>query len=373
MRDSHCSRRRWNCALFWLIPLLSTAAAIAAQPSPPSIRFLTKNDGAKAIVDESKDPYFSRLQPMEMAAKTGSPVPGDTLDQQREECRRRYAQAVEEFTQSEKDTLQWYVSNMVAAAAPYPLFDRTPWSFIKVSGPIEGGQPFTRADHIILPSVAISEMMGERQRAPSQAVASDFQWMALERFGNLLVHEQTHVVQRLHPEVFARLYVDFWGFKHAAKIETDSWLSEHQLLDPDGADQNWVFPIKEGDKTRWIWPLIVLEDGQAPTGPSFADARQLAIELEPTGDDTFRVKTAANGRLVSRSLMLEMRYASHFSPSRNLYHPNEISADLFARVIVVEHLSGHPPDEAKDALEKGKQRFKPLQELFAKILGTEHS
>lgn len=365
-------------------------AALAAEPSQPSIQFLSKNEGRKAIVDESGDSYFSRLQPMEMAAKTASPVPGATLDEQRDECRKRYVDAVQDFTPAEKDALTWYVSQLVSATRPYPLFARTPWSFIKVGGGIEtanplakdrqpppspaavnpvveGGNPFTRGPHIVLPASIVSEMVAQEQRAAIKVEGFDPTWLTLAEFGSVLLHEQTHVVQRQHPEAFARLYTEYWGLHHASKIDTDPWLTEHQMLDPDATDQNWVFPIPESKGTRWIWPLMVIEDAQGPTGPSFRDCRQIAVELESTGDDTFKVKLGQGGRLVERGLMNEVRYVSRLSPSRSPYHPNEASADLFARIVVADHLPGHPPDEAKDALAKAKVLFKPLQEWFAKI------
>jgi hypothetical protein len=347
---------------------LFPTALFAAQPSAPSIQFLGRDDARKAILDESKDPYFSRLQPMEMAAKTGSPVPGATLEQQREESRKRYVQAIDEFSPAEKDALQWYVSEIVAATAPYPLFARTPWNFVKISPGIEGGNPFTRGQAIVLPSARLAEMVTQKQRAAMHIEGFDWRWLALAEFGDVLIHEQTHVVQRQHPEAFARLYTEYWGYKHAAKIDPDPWLTEHQMLDPDGTDQNWVFPIQDAGGTRWIWPLMVIEDAEDLAGPSFKNARQIAVELELAGDDAFRVKTAQNGRLVMRGLMNEVGFVSRLSPSRSPYHPNEAAADLFARIIIAENLPGHPPDEAKDAIEKARLRFKPLQEWFAKIL-----
>jgi hypothetical protein len=389
MRNPYRTRRQWFCALSCLFLLFPTATS-AAEPSQPSIQFLSRDDARKAILYESKDAYFSRLQPMEMAAKTASPVPGATLDEQRDECRKRYAEAVEDFTQSEKDALTWYVSQLVGATASYPLFAHTPWSFIKVGGGIEsgnplargrervplpsglnpvieGGNPFTRGPHIVLPASMLSEMVLQKQRSAVKVEGFDPQWLALAQFGSVLLHEQTHVVQREHPDAFARLYTEYWGFHHASKIDTDPWLTEHQMLDPDATDQNWVFPIPEAKGTRWIWPLMVLEDSQGLSGPSFKDARQIAVELESTGDDAFKVKLAPNGRLIERGLMNEVRYVSRLSPSRSPYHPNEASADLFARIIVAENLPGHPPEEAKDALAKAKVLFKPLEEWFAKI------
>ena len=64
---------------------------IVSDKSAPtvSITFIEVEAGKAAIADNALDSYFGQLQPMEMSAKTGSPITGQTLDEQRAQCRKR--------------------------------------------------------------------------------------------------------------------------------------------------------------------------------------------------------------------------------------------------------------------------------------------
>ena len=368
------SARPTACAVLILVTFAFSRSR-AAEPTQISIEFLAGDAARNAIVDETNDPYFKLLQPMEMAAKTGSAVPGQSIDQQRDECRTRYQKAVTEWTPDEKEAVQWYVQTLLPATAQYPLFARSSWSFIKLTGPIEGRQPFTRGKYICLPSNPLLKNMVSRRQdlkknALSQRTKDQTEWTALAGFGTVLIHEQCHVLQRQYPQNFARLYTDYWGFQHAKKIESDDWLREHQLLDPDGTDTHWVFPIPDNQGTRWIWPLAILQDPQGPAGPTFADVRTVAVELEPLENGEFRVKSAPNGRFISHSLMSELRYVEHFRPAWEIFHPNEASADLFARMIATQNIPGNPPEEAREGLEMARKLLKPLQEQFLKVMSS---
>ncbi|UCH69813.1 MAG: hypothetical protein JSV29_06105, partial [Candidatus Bathyarchaeota archaeon] len=116
-----------------------------------SITFLDIDAGKAAIMDRSLDSYFGQLQPMEMSAKTGSAITGQTLDQQRKQCRQRYVSAVRQFSDDEKEAIRDCVEKLVPVLGEqYPRFAKLPWSFLKVSGKIESGLTHTHDRHIIL-------------------------------------------------------------------------------------------------------------------------------------------------------------------------------------------------------------------------------
>src|SRR5580693_449405 len=102
---------------FALAALFFTAVSVSAATTQPATKpaafelTLSPPDQARAaIVDETAEPYFKRLQPIEMAAKTGAPVPGQNLAEQQDNCRKRYQDAVQDFTPAEKQAISWYVS-----------------------------------------------------------------------------------------------------------------------------------------------------------------------------------------------------------------------------------------------------------------------
>lgn len=94
-------------------------------PSSVSVTFLDIEAGKAAIIDDSLDPYFDQLQEMEMSAKTGSAISGQTLEEQRQQCRRRYQAGVREFTEDEKEAISRCVEKLYPALKErYPLLMR---------------------------------------------------------------------------------------------------------------------------------------------------------------------------------------------------------------------------------------------------------
>ena len=352
--------------LLCAIPAHGAATQPATKPAAFELSFATPDEARAAIVDESAEPYFKLLQPLEMAAKTGSPLPGGELAQQQETCRKRYQNAVRDFTPAEKEALNWYVSKLAAYTYPnYPLLAATPWKFIKVTSEIEGGNPFTRGQYICLSSFTTDDVVKEMRNS----ILGGSDWTAMGAYARVLLHEQMHVIQRSHRELFAKFYTNDWGFSHAALITPDPWLVEHQMLDPDGIDQLWVYPLKVGEGTRWIWPLSIIGDVGKSGAPRFADLTMVAVDLKPGEKDSFGIKAGPNNAPAMTPLMNVLGYTMKFSPSREVFHPNEASADLFAHVaLVLDILPGMAPPVAGPALNKARDEYKPQHDAFMKLL-----
>jgi hypothetical protein len=320
-----------------LLLLLLCAALRAAETPAVQVEFLDAEAARQVFAaewagsNEPGEPYFRMMMPLEMAAKTGAPLPEGTLEEQRAECRRRYEAAVREFTPEEQDALRWYASELSKVIdGDYPLLARQPWSFLEASDALEGTMPWTRGGHIILPAGLVAQltMLQSRARTMNTLVA-----------GQVLVHEQVHVLQRGHPGIFDGLYTGRWGFLHPDRIEASPWLVERQVLDPDALDLRWVFPLKDGEGTRYIWPRTILRDTAAP--PRFpGDMRPVAVSVEPAGDG-FRVMTGEDGRPVLEDLAGVKEYAEALAPSTYTISPNEASADIFCGLLVFDYFIPH--------------------------------
>src|SRR6185295_17028106 len=152
-RDAACEEVMRRAARLGLVATLLAPTPLVAQDAPPAvIRFLDRKEAAVAIGDESMEPYFSIMQPMEMLAKTSVPLEATELAKQRDECRQRYRDAVREFTDDEKAAVTDAVNEIHdALRLPYPLVAETPWTFLKLDPSIEGGMPFTHGAAIVLP------------------------------------------------------------------------------------------------------------------------------------------------------------------------------------------------------------------------------
>ena len=322
-----------------------------------SIKFLDIKAGKAAIINDSLDSYFSQLQAMEMSAKTGSEISGRTLEEQREQCRKRFQMGVREFSDEEKKAISWCVKGLYPALEQqYPVFAETPWSFLKVSDRIEGGLSHTRDRHIIFSERTCRRIARLHQK--------DLERTALS-FGRLFVHEQMHVFQRINHGFFDSLYSDIWGFIKAKEIESCPWLEKHNLVNPDGTDCCWVFPIQQGENAIYIRPLLVFAEGQGLKRMG-RDFRMIAVELVKS-DGHFRTRVAKDGKPVFRNLLEVPEYRKVFPSTGNIYHPNEACASVFARIVMADPFT--PKDNTAQArTEKINREPAHLRKWFAENL-----
>ena len=309
---------------------LVRTAPLAAEDAPVAVRFLTVKEAQAAIVDESMEPYFSILQPLEMAAKTGAALEGKDLAAQRDECRKRYQAAAREFTDDEKAAITEAARGVGAALkTAYPMFANTPWSFLKLDGSIEGGMPHTRGPHIVLPGSwpgRFAQMKARKADLVKSALAE------------VLVHEQCHVLQRAKPDVFADLYTKVWGLVHAKEVEDCPAVLRTRVVNPDGPDMRWIFAAKDGAATAYWQPMILMPaDVAVPRMP--ADFRVVAIALDKKGD-AFAQRTDKDGAPVTTPLEQVAAYQAEFGAVGENFHPNETFACLFSWMASKDQLSG---------------------------------
>lgn len=327
--------------IIYAVSLPALSGPVAAASKEPV--FLAAPAARNAITDERREPYFSRLQPMEMAAKTGRPLTAGSLADQRAETRKRYRNGVLAFSETEKRVIRWYT----AAFQPkleraYPDLAKTPWRFIKVKDSIEGGLPHTRGGNIILSQGVVEWLLGMKEKEPESK--------ALFSASNILVHELIHVHQRRQPKRYADLYRRDWGFVKADHIEPTAWMRTHQLINPDGTDVTWVYPVRKGGTVRWILPIVVFSDGGGLKRMP-KDFRMIAVTLRGKGG-RFRVAEGGGGGESLRALDAMPEYAEKFSGISSIYHPNEIAADFASTVFSLDELfpEGQFPPRVKEAV-----------------------
>jgi hypothetical protein len=338
-------------SLLFLICLTLLGGANTSLRAAHDVFFADLATGCAAIVDDPA--YFDHLQPMEMETKTGRAIEAGTIAEKRAECRRRYQAAVKEFTADEQTALRdaaAHVDELVRK--DYPRFADTPWNFLKVASNLEGGMPHTRGKHIIFAEHICRGIAAQSRTGRERSIGTT----------ELLLHEQMHVVQRANPELFDSLYTKQWGFIRAKSIKTCPWIVEHQLVNPDAVDCSWVFPIHRSDETHYIWPLCSLSDGPGPKRMR-TDFSMLAFYVVPDGEG-YRAECSDGGRPKYSDLLSVRDYCRVLSPSTNIYHPHEASADLFAKLVLFDANGSRKSSPAQRAAEE--KTFAPLREWFKK-------
>jgi len=290
-------------------------------------------------VGEKNDPFMSQLQPAAMSSLTGELITGDTLDDQRAECRRRFRAGVREFLADEQAAIRRLVGEIhPKLVRAYPLFGRTPWSFIKLSNDLCGRMPHTRGRHIVLSEMLCRIMVGaaSRKSAPARPQAIE-----------ILVHEQMHVFQRGRPGFFDTLYTQVFGFEFTPTLKLHPYLIGHVLPNPDGPDCRWILAMRSDNAMTRVLPMVLLNEGEGLRQMPL-EIREVGVSLEKTADG-YRPEVGSSGKPVMRSLHRIPGFVERFGDSANAYHPNEAGADFFAKLFVAELTLGEEGiDEADD-------------------------
>lgn len=307
---------------FLTLALLSfpLAAQVATVPALQA-RFLSKADASKVLI---ADDYFSLLHAPELRAKTGLPLTGMDTAQARAAAKAYYAASAQDFTEGEKAAIQ----AMLDAVAPeveakLPLMARTPFTFIK-SG-VEGGLPHTRGACIVLSPSLLAIFAQAAKRNP---IAFG------KAAGGLIVHEQTHVLERQHPDLFASLFTEVFGFRRLSSAPDAPSLAEARVVNPDGPDLAWAFPVHVGNATRWVRPDLRLGELEHPKMPQ--DFQEIAVDLIEK-DGAFSLALNAKGAPKVEPLDAITAYRAAFAGVDEAFHPNEIAA-----VLLSDWVTGNP-------------------------------
>ncbi|MEP0842687.1 MAG: hypothetical protein HRF43_08240 [Phycisphaerae bacterium] len=331
----------WCCCAAGAAP--AGLADLCAQSRPaaaePAIAFLSAEQARIAVLDDSVDPFFKSLEPLEMGALTGGLISGAGLEEQRAECRRRFEAGMLAFSDREREALRRLIADLrPRLARKYPRFAAVPWSFIKSSGGLCGAMPYTRGRHIVCPEpllrMCVAAAAGRDGPVHRAAVG-------------VLVHEQMHVFQRTHPGFFDSLYTDVFGFEYAERLDSHPLVRPWQLSNPDGTDCRWVYPLKSDPAGGYILPLLMLN--QKPRQPHLpGDMWKAAVAVDKVGI-TWRIRVDTDGKPILRRLNGVAEYLERFAGIGSDYHPNEIGADLFTELFLHD-------SEEEESVGRGSER-----------------
>lgn len=315
---------------FAVLLLMASLTVTAAEQSSQTAekkslvsRFLSKGEARMALTEGDERRYFDLLHLGEMRAKTGLPLAGLSLAEGREAARKHYANEAVDFTQAERNAIEGMLQRLYPRLmATAPLYARHPWCFIKVGIRIEGGLPHTRGDCIVFSSRYVNDFA---------ELAAQKRFDVLDGpFSNLLVHEQTHVLQRRYPVLFAALYTKILKYRHIVPAPLTPWLQENGMTNPDAMDTGWAYPVSEGGDARWIMPYLVLRNLTQPKMPR--DFINIGVPVME-GRNGWEIVNAPNG--LNQELVANfMAYARQFPNPDQAYHPNEFAADVLAEWLV---------------------------------------
>lgn len=153
-----------------------------------------------------------------------------------------------------------------------------------------------------------------------------------------LFHETVHVMQRTssnHMDIFEYIYRKIWNFESISKqqlVNLDP--SINFLTNPDGYNFEWIIPLysHKDKKYHYFLPALIYDyDRMVPQG--------ILIELAKRSDQTFKLTKNWN------QLTAFPNYTNKFYGLQSqLYHPNEIIAQLISEYLVNGELYSNTPD-----------------------------
>ena len=286
------------------------------------ISFLGKSQASVAILDETFEPYFSKLQRKEISTFVQEKAPKN-IDSARAFARMKFSSAVMDFSSQEKEILSFVVkkTNRWLLENEINLMANQPWRFIKIQNWLCGGFAHTRGTYIILSQAYLDRLSNDW----SDNMTEESELKLVTSLGGLLVHEQMHSLQRTFKSKFKKLYSENWNFINQ-QIKDEQEIIKDQVSNPDAPIAEWLIPDPEiRDKFYWIRTLITKNVEIPEMGKDFVD---VAFDIFKDKENYSLVKL--NNAISSRPLSELDFYTNSFPVKRGLDHPNEISAYMFS-------------------------------------------
>lgn len=315
------------------------------------IDFLSKEEAQKAILDETFEPYFSKLQKREVETFTGQEVPYNDPEKIRQFAREKFVTAVISFTKEEKEAMDFVVNevNKTLLINNINMLTAPPWRFIKVEAWLCGGFAHTRSNFIILSDKRIKYLTDNFRKNMTDEERINL----VSKIGSLIVHEQTHVLERTHPSVFENLYTHYWDFKKG-NVEPTEPITTNEISNPDAPISNWLIPDSINNNIyHWIRTLLKENKKIPEMGKDFTQV----IYKVNYENGKYQVEKDKSGQLVSIPVYEFKKYFMRFPVIEGLDHPNEIAAYMMSAVFKSILIGKRPFEEAPPEAKKYSEKF----------------
>lgn len=295
------------------------SCAAAGEPSPDhvfpdgvEVHFLSADEGASAIIDDTADPFFEKLTLLDITLRLGRELQNADLQREQAQFKELVGQSVQEWTPEEEHALLSVLKRAhVKCQAVVPSLIPKKWRFIKTDGRATPAS-HTRGSCVVLTKAGLAEEVLEK----------------------IIIHETFHVYSRLNPKRREQLYRSI-GFRHLGDVPLPSSLESKRLTNPDGIDFAWAITVRDARRRE----LQVI-----PVTYSRYDALQERITdfFQYVTFGFFEVRREGNSWVVVTD---EKGQARAIEPIQGLFeqiglntqyilHPDEILADNVALLVL---------------------------------------
>lgn len=232
-------------------------------------------------------------------------------------CNNIYCDQTQNFTQKEKNNILSTLKKIkkiinLNIINPKINFSKifTEWKFIKVTNIIEDGMPHTINDTIILSQKFLDEL-NENMNNNEKLIKEQ---------GTTLIHEYIHVIQKQNPNIFNKLYFDYWNFRLVDKKILKTIDTKNKISNPDGLYNDMCFKLNDGS---CMIPIITLKS----SAKKISDFEKIGILMK-------------NDKIIKRAKLSDpifYEYNSFFKNTVDNYHPNELSAGYISELLLNDY------------------------------------
>ena len=314
-----------------------------------NLNFLTSRE---AVLELSSSEYLQKMSKPELIVRLHYFYPKDQLlNESTESLRQRldnlYVDSFEDFDTIEQQTLELYFNKMKQQLeqkySSVPNITPMMIGLIKLNDRhrrLDWGFLYTLNNSIVVPTgyletlvtryhqmnLSFSDTLGPSSSGlPAQANLN----LLLKGMGDLY-HEAIHIVQRkaAHRSFFETMYKNFFGFKKAKIRGLQLLLAEKQaalITNPDALNFEWITTITINGRHQAVAPTLVYKDK--------LEEVLFFLEKSENSDGEYR--------LTGESINLDASYRNRFfGLTRQLHHPNEISAQLLSDYMILGKIWG---------------------------------
>lgn len=322
--------------------------------------FLNADEAYEQYVQST---YFSQMNEYELSLRLGKTV--HSRDDGVRMMLSMYKNSVQEFTESEKDMLRFYMIVLVkflSLKAPFCIPDKETTCFLKLNSDgsssngiaLDWNYPYTINHCVVIPIPYLNQMIsdsleffiqfkqkyGDGYSNPDANTLT--QWTTnrppyslMFKYMCFFTHEFIHILQRnyalypTHKVVFDKVYTDMWYFVKISKNDIDRNITDSPtfgiITDPDGYNYEWATLLFNQTKHYSIPFLPVLMLNETSKSPE-----AMLIEMVKKYIVSPYTLTKNHGDASKFRAYVERFYGL----TKQLNHPNEIMAILLSEYVI---------------------------------------
>jgi hypothetical protein len=304
--------------------LIIVLVSLPVFSSGPAINFINADSAAAAVLPPLPEPCVSRLPTWKLSVGEGT-YNRFSARNSHTDCREAFGASVRNFTEGDKDLITHYVAAVDSVISDnFPVLHSIPWSFVVISDTTDFGVPNSN-EHIILTKGLLDNMTEWADRQSSSF------FVGMEIF----IREKVRLLQLRQPEPFEKFYASAWGFRRIPALSIDRIMQDNGLFFTRVPANEWVIKVSPRDREH-ILPALLLRDAGKDAGGT---VQRVAVVIDSTSRGFFPRKSKRLP-IEYRDLRQVPNYRKKFPLSEYDYHPAELSADLIAKFLVMNYVSG---------------------------------